>query len=105
MDWGTFNDCWLLVAYAPPGAQAAVFDVEAAHCHSPLTPEDQHLVCVMIDFNGSPKVFIDHYASFGGASSSFLFERPTNGIIAIYRHKGVNNVTHWVDDFIFFRYP
>ena len=38
VDWGTFNDCWLLVAHAPPGTQAAVFDVEAAHRCSPSCP-------------------------------------------------------------------
>lgn len=105
VDWGTFSDCWLLVARSPPGSQVAVFDVEAAHRRSPLAPEDQHLVCVKIDFAQATKIFLDHCASFGGASSSFLFERPANGIACIYRFKGVDDLAHWSDDFIFFRYP
>ena len=35
-DWGTFSDCWIHVATAPPGSQTSVFDVEAAR---PLPPK------------------------------------------------------------------
>ena len=105
VEWGTFSDCWLLVTCAPPGAQCAVFDIEAAHCRSSLAPEDQHLVCVKTDFNGTTEIFVDHCASFGGASSSFLFEHPASGIVAIYHFKDINDLTHWSDDFIFLHYP
>ena len=104
-DWGTFSDCWLRVASAPPGSQAAVFDVEAAHRRSPIAPEDQYLVCVMIEVDGVTRIYVDHCACFGCSSSSGLFGRPGDAIITIFAHKGVSDTLRWADDFVFFRYP
>ena len=36
--WGSFSECYLLVADAPVGTQAAVFDVEAAFRNIPIHP-------------------------------------------------------------------
>ena len=104
-DWGTFSDCWLCVTSAPPGAQAAIFDVEAAHRCSPIAPEDQYLICVMIEVNSVMHIYLDHCACFGCSSSSGLFGRPGDTIITIFAHKGVKDTLCWADDFIFFRYP
>lgn len=59
-DWGTFNDCESLVANAPPGTQAAMFDVAAAHCCSPIAPEDQRFIRVMFIINSVKLCWIDH---------------------------------------------
>lgn len=104
-DWGTFSDCWLRVASAPPGAQAALFNVEAVHRRSPIAPEDQHLVCVTIEVNGVTRIYIDHCACFGCASSSGLFGCPGDAIIKIFSHKGVIDSLCWSDDFAFFYFP
>ena len=103
--WGTFSDCWIRVATAPPGSQASVFDVEAAHRRSPIAPEDQYLVCVMIEVNRVTRIYIDHCACFGCSSSSGLFGRPGDAITTIYAHRGVDDVLRWADDFVFFRFP
>lgn len=104
-DWGTFEDCERLVTAAPPGTQVAVFDVEAAHRRSPIAPEDQRFVCVMFVVDGVLQVWIDHAASFGGASSNGLFGRPGDAIVAIFKFNGIPDLLKWVDDYIFFRYP
>jgi hypothetical protein len=104
-DWGTFNDCESLVANAPPGTQAAVFDVAAAHRRSPIAPEDQRFVCVMFVVDGVKLCWIDHTGCFGCASSNGLFGRPGDAIVFIYKFKGVQDLLKWVDDYIFFRYP
>ena len=75
-DWGTFSNCWLRVASAPPGAQAAIFDIEAAHRHSPISPEDQYLVCIMFEVNSIMRIYLDHCTCFGCSSSSGLFGCP-----------------------------
>jgi hypothetical protein len=36
--WGSFSECYLLVADAPPNTQAAVFDVDAAFRNVPTHP-------------------------------------------------------------------
>ena len=104
-DWGTFSDCWLIVASAPPGSQAAIFDVEAAHRRSPIAPEDQHLVCVMFTSDDVTRIYLDHCACFGSSSSNGLFGRPGDAISSIYIHKGVDKLLRWSDDFTFFRFP
>lgn len=100
-DWGTFAQCYLLVALAPPGSQAAVFDVDAAHRRMPVAPEDHCHVCV--SWNG--KVHADHCCCFGCSSSSGIFGRCADAIVAIFRFKLIQDIIKWADDFLFFRYP
>ena len=40
-DWGSFMECFVCVLNTPPGTQVAVFDVDAAHRHMPVAPEDR----------------------------------------------------------------
>jgi hypothetical protein len=72
-DWGTFEDCECLVTEAPPGTQVAAFDIASAHRCSPIAPKDQWFVCVMYVVGGVVQIWIDHAASFGGASSNRMF--------------------------------
>jgi hypothetical protein len=100
-EWGTFAECALLVAQAPPGTEVAVFDVQAAYRCIPIWPEDQrHNI-----FSWRGMLYIDHCATFGCASSNGLFGQPADSIVRIFRHHGVEDVLKWVDDFIFFRRP
>lgn len=100
-DWGTFANCFLLVAKAPPGSQAAVFDVDAAHRRMPIAPEDRFHVTIYWD----GKVYIDHAACFGASSSSGIFGRAADGFVAILKFKSIEDLIKWADDFVFFRYP
>ena len=100
-DYATFSQCYLYVANAPPGAQAAVYDVDAAYRRMPIAPEDQIYVC--LHFDGL--IHLDHNACFGSKSSHAMLGRCANAICAIYRFRGIQDVIKWVDDFIFFRYP
>lgn len=100
-DWGSFSDCFLLVARAPAGAQAAVFDVDAAHRRMPVAPCDRLHVC--IHWNGS--VYVDHCCCFGCASSSGIFGHCADAITHIYRFHSIDDLIKWADDFVFFRYP
>lgn len=100
-EWGSFAQCYFLVAKAPPGTQVAVFDVDSAYRNIPVHPEDQCHFCV--SWNG--KVYIDHCVAFGSASSAGLFGRVADCFVAIVQYHGAQQVIKWVDDFIFFRYP
>jgi hypothetical protein len=100
-DYATFSECYLYVANAPPGSQAAVYDVDAAYRRMPIAPEDQVHIC--LHFDG--KVYLDHNACFGSGSSHAMLGRCTNAICSIYRYHGIQDVIKWVDDFVFFRYP
>ncbi|KAG2114394.1 hypothetical protein DEU56DRAFT_761850 [Suillus clintonianus] len=59
----------------------------------------------MFSINGVVQVWIDHAASFGGASSNGIFGRPGDAIVVIFKFNGVQDLLKWVDDYIFFRYP
>lgn len=100
-EWGSFAQCYFLVAKAPPGTQVAVFDVDSAYRNIPVHPEDQRHFCV--SWNG--KVYIDHCVAFGSASSAGLFGRVADCFVAIIQYHGAQQILKWVDDFIFFRYP
>lgn len=99
-EWGSFTDAFLLVARAPPGTQAAVFDVEAAFRRVPMRPEDQPHVIVM----WLTQLFVDHCFCFGGASSPGIFGRIADAIVEIFQSWGIKDILKWVDDFVFFRY-
>jgi hypothetical protein len=100
-DYATFAECYLFVINAPPGSQAAVYDVDAAYRRMPIAPEDQAFVC--LHFDGY--VYIDHNTCFGSASSHAMLGRCANSICAIFKFHGVQDVIKWVNDFVFFRYP
>lgn len=100
-EWGTFAQCYFLLAKAPPGTQVAVFDVDSAYRNIPIHPEDQNHFCVA--WNNA--VYIDHCVAFGSASSAGLFGRVADCFVAIIKSYGAQQVLKWVDDIIFFRYP
>jgi hypothetical protein len=100
-DWGSFMDCFTAVLDAPPGAQVAVFDVDAAHRRMPTAPEDRLHVCITWD----GKVSMDHCCCFGCTSSSGIFGRVADAAKAIFLWKRMNLVLKWADDFSFWRFP
>lgn len=100
-EWSTFAQCCFVLAKAPPGTQAAVFDVDSAYRIIPITPEDQRHFCVMWD----NLIYIDHCAAFGSALSCGLFGRVADAFVAIIKNLSVDQVLKWVDDIIIVCYP
>jgi hypothetical protein len=100
-DWGTFSDCWLLVAEAPEGTQAAVFDVESAFRNLPLHPSVRRFLAIRL----LDKIHIDHCLNFGHSPSPAVWGRVADAMAWILKHHGVEALLKWVDDFVFFRYP
>lgn len=100
-EWGTFAQCYFLVAKAPAGTQVAVFDVDSAYRNIPIHPDDQPHFCV----SWNDRIYVDHCVAFGSASSAGLFGRVADCFVAIVQAKGAEQVLKWVDDLIFFRYP
>lgn len=100
-DWGTFAQCYLLAARAPPGTEVAVFDVKAAHRRVPVMPWQQCFYAMM--WKG--KAALNFCAQFGAASSSGLFGRLADAFRAlfIFRYPSADAL-NWADDFIFWRY-
>lgn len=101
-DWGTFSQCCLLAARAPPGSEVAVFDVQAAHRRVPILPWQQAFYTIY--WNG--KVALNLCCQFGAASSSGLWGRIADAFCAIFVHHHPDaSVLNWADDFTFWRYP
>lgn len=100
-DWGTFSQCYLLAASAPPGAQVAVFDVKAAHRRIPVLPWQQCFYAIC--WKG--RVALNFCCQFGAASSSGLWGRLADAFRAlfIFRHPRCDSI-NWADDFTFWRY-
>lgn len=100
-DWGTFSQCYLLAARAPPRTQVAVFDVKAAHRRVPVAPWQQAF-CV-IAWMGL--VALNFCCQFGAASSSGLWGQLADAFRAIFAHHFPHtDCINWADDFTFWRY-
>lgn len=100
-DWGTFAQCYLLAARAPPLAQVAVFDVKAAHRRVPVAPWQQAFY--VIAWMGM--VALNFCCQFGAASSSGLWGRLADAFRAIFAfHFPDADCINWADDFTFWRY-
>lgn len=100
-EWGTFAQCFFLVAVAPVGTQVAVFDVDSAYRNIPIAPSEQVHFCI----SWGDQIYVDHCVAFGSASSAGLFGRVADVFVAIIKAQGAQQVLKWVDDIIFFRYP
>jgi hypothetical protein len=99
--WGSFSECYLLVADAPPGTQAAVFDVDAAFRNIPTHPSARPFLAIMI----KGLIHLDHVLNFGASPSPGIFGRVADAVVKIYLTRGIEALIKWVDDFIFLRYP
>lgn len=100
-DWGTFVNCWLLVADSFSDMQVTIFDVESAFCIVSTCPCDWPFLTVSIN----SLIYFDFRLNFGTACSLGIFNHVANTIIQIFLHAGINAVLKWVDNFIFFYYP
>lgn len=98
-EWGTFYECLLIVAEAPPLTQAAIFDVDAAFRNIPTHPSVRRFTAVMV----GELIHLDNCLNFGAAPSPGIWGRVADAMAAILRKKGVNRLVKWVDDFVFFR--
>ncbi|CAK5263722.1 unnamed protein product [Mycena citricolor] len=99
--WGSFNDCSHIVAKAPSGAQASVFDVKSAFRIIPTRPEDR----LKLAIHWNNRVHLDQVFSFGATSSPGVFGRLADLLVELLKYMEVEDILKWVDDFVFFRYP
>ncbi|KAF7334414.1 putative reverse transcriptase domain protein [Mycena venus] len=99
-DWGSFVQCYLIVARAPAGAEACVFDVKSAFRNVPTLPEERSQLMI----SWRDKVYFDHVFSFGATSAPGIFGRIADLLVLLLKHHSVEDILKWVDDFIFFRY-
>ena len=99
--WGSFSECYLLVADAPAGTQAAIFDVDSAFRNIPTHPSARPFLAIML----KNRIHLDHVLNFGASPSPGVFGRVADAIVKIFLHRGAENVIKWVDDFVFIRYP
>lgn len=100
-DWGSFSQCYMLAARAPPHAQVAVFDVKAAHRRVPVAPWQQPFYAIM----WMGMVALNYCCQFGAASSSGLWGKLADAFRAIFAHHFPDaDCINWADDFTFWRY-
>jgi hypothetical protein len=100
-DWGSFAQMATLVTHAPPGAEGATLDVDAAFRRCPVRSDQQNYF--VLHWQG--RCYIDHCVAFGGASACGVFGRIADAFTAICRKRGLAPCIKWVDDFVFLRFP
>lgn len=77
--WGTFSKCYILMAEAPEGTQAAVFDVQSAFRNVPMHPTAQCFLAIMI----KGLIHLDHVANFGASSAPGIWGRIADAMAQI----------------------
>jgi len=100
-DWGSFQQVVNIILDAPPGSQAATLDVDAAFRRCPIHPSQQPNFVIM----WNDLFYIDHVAPFGASSSSGVFGRVADSLMAMLRLHNIGPALNWVDDFLFFAFP
>ncbi len=99
--WGTFSECYLKVANAPSGTQAAVFDVESAFRNVPTHPSVRPFTTISL--NGF--VHLDPCLNFRASPSPGIWGQIADVMVRILLNEGVEALVKWVDDFVFFQFP
>ena len=99
--WGSFLECYLLVADVPEGTQAAVFNVNSAFKNIPTHPSACWFLAIMI----KGLIHLDHVLNFSASPASAIFGRVTDAMVRILMSPGIEAIVKWVDDFIFLHYP
>jgi hypothetical protein len=67
--WSSFSECYLIVAKAPPGTEASVFDVSGAFHNVPLAPEE----CPFTTMSWRGRIYLDHVYCFSMTSAPGVF--------------------------------
>lgn len=89
------------IRHAPPGAQFATLDIEAAYRGIPCAPEHKRYLVVYHE----GKLYIDHNIPFGLASAAGLQGEVADATVQIWRALDVKPSKKWVDDVSIFRFP
>jgi hypothetical protein len=99
--WGSFSECYLLVADAPEGTQAAIFDVDAAFRNVPTHPSARRFLAIKI----KELIHLDHVLNFGAYPAPGIWGRIADVMVQILLSRGIDALIKWVNNFIFLRYP
>ncbi|KAJ8509083.1 hypothetical protein ONZ45_g8695 [Pleurotus djamor] len=100
--WGTFNTVALIIAYLPPGSQAASRDVAEAYRTIPV----HHTQWPGMVARGEDEQFyLDTAVCFGMGPSAGVYCILNDAAKDIFRFKGIGPLSSWVDDHVFFRIP
>ena len=81
-------------------------DIKSAFCHLPIRPEDRKWLVLMARH---PKTnekfyFIEKSLPFGSSISCSHFQRVSEGLEAIFRHRTSHKANNYLDDFLFATY-
>ena len=85
------------LAVMGPGTQMAKVDIESAYRMVPVHPSDRHLLGM--EWKGN--IYVDTALPFGLRSAPKIFNSVADAIEWILKARGVTNVSHYLDDFIF----
>lgn len=80
---------------------AATFNISAAYHITPISPEEQHLLCV----SWEGKIYLDYAVSFGMSSSAGIFKWVADMLVALYVAASFKVMIKWVSDFFVIRLP
>ena len=81
--------------------EIAKFDNESAYCLIPVHPDDR----LLLGMNWREQLYVDAALQFGLRSAPKIFNAVADALQWILKRQGVNNLLHYLDDFMLFGDP
>ncbi|KAJ8455566.1 hypothetical protein ONZ45_g18907 [Pleurotus djamor] len=100
--WGTFCTIAGIIAFLPPGSQAASRDVSEAYRTVPVHHSQWP---GMVARGEGDKFYVDTASCFGLGPSAGVYCILNDAAKDLFRFKGMGPLSSWVDDHVFFRFP
>ena len=90
------------IATAPPGAQAATLDIDAAFRNIPILPAHKPYIVIQ---GREGEFFIDHVCPFGISSGPGVQGEVMDAVVDILERHNIKPSEKWVDDLFNARFP
>ncbi len=97
VNYSSLHDAIQLILKCGPNVFLAKSDIEKAFRLIPIHPDQHHLLCIQWE----QKIYVDRCLPMGARSACQLFEEFSTALQAIAHSHGIQNMTHYLDDFLF----
>ena len=90
-----------VIVHKGRGTLLAKLDLESAYRVVPVHPEDRPL----LGMEWKDQLYVDAALPFGLRSAPKIFNALADGLMWIMKHRGINAVIHYFDDYLLFGRP
>ena len=97
----TVDDAMRIILHKGKGTLLAKLDLESAYRILPVHPDDRPL----LGMEWKDQIYVDAALPFGLRSAPKIFNAMADGLMWIMKQRGIREVIHYLDDYLFFGNP